>query len=48
ALPAGTRALGDPDLAIVTAIAGSRAETPAAAAPAADGAPAAEAPQTEG
>lgn len=48
ALPAGTRALGDPDLAIVTAIAGSRAETPAAAAPAADGAPAAEAPKTEG
>lgn len=29
-LPAGTRALGDPDLAIVTAIAGSRAEAPVA------------------
>ncbi|MBU3688445.1 MAG: hypothetical protein B7C54_11985 [Acidimicrobiales bacterium mtb01] len=48
ALPAGTRALGDPDLPIVTAIAGSRAETSAAAAPAAEGAPAAEAPKTEG
>lgn len=36
ALPAGTRALGDPDLPIVTAIAGSRVETPAAA-PAAEG-----------
>lgn len=29
-LPAGTRALGDPELPIVTAIAGSRAEAPAA------------------
>lgn len=39
ALPAGTRALGDPDLPIVTAIAGSRAE--AAPAPvAAEGTPA--------
>lgn len=37
-LPAGTRALGDPDLPIVTAIAGSRADTPA---PAAEAAPAA-------
>lgn len=39
-LPAGTRALGDPDLAVVTAIAGSRAEAPAPA-PAAEAAPAA-------
>lgn len=30
-LPAGTRALGDPELAIVTAIAGSRVEAPTAA-----------------
>ena len=48
ALPAGTRALGDPDSPIVTAIAGSRAEAPAAAAPAAEGAPAAEAPKSAG
>jgi large subunit ribosomal protein L25 len=41
-LPAGCRALGDPDLAIVTALAGSRAEAAAPAA-AAEGAPAAEA-----
>ncbi len=41
-LPAGCRALGDPDLAIVTAIAGSRVETPAAAA-ATEAAPAGEA-----
>lgn len=41
-LPAGTRALGDPDLAIVTALAGSKAEeAPAAAAPAAGDATAA-------
>ncbi|MFM9036175.1 MAG: 50S ribosomal protein L25 [Actinomycetota bacterium] len=42
-LPAGTRALGDPDLAIVTALAGSKIEeAPAPAAPAAgDAAPAA-------
>ena len=41
-LPAGTRALGDPDLAIVTALAGSKAEeAPAAAAPAAGDAAAA-------
>jgi len=39
-LPPGTRALGDPDLAVVTAIAGSRAEAPAPA-PAAEAAPAA-------
>ena len=31
-LPAGTRALGDPELAIVTAIAGSKAEAAPAAA----------------
>lgn len=31
-LPAGTRALGDPDLPVVTAIAGSRAEAPVVAA----------------
>ncbi|MBU3718257.1 MAG: 50S ribosomal protein L25 [Actinobacteria bacterium] len=48
ALPAGTRALGDPDSPIVTAIAGSRAEAPVAAAPAAEGAPAAEAPKSAG
>ena len=30
-LPAGTRALGDPDMPVVTAIAGSRAEAPAPA-----------------
>jgi large subunit ribosomal protein L25 len=42
ALPAGTRALGDPELAIVTAIAGSRAEAaPASAAGEAAPAPAA-------
>ena len=41
-LPAGTRALGDPDLAIVTALAGSKVEeAPAAAAPAASDAAAA-------
>lgn len=41
-LPAGTRALGDPDLAIVTALAGSKAEeAPAPAAPAAGDAAAA-------
>jgi len=41
-LPAGTRALGDPDLAIVTAITGSRAEAaPASAAGEAAPAPAA-------
>ena len=41
-LPAGTRALGDPDLAIVTALAGSKVEeAPAAAAPAAGDAAAA-------
>jgi len=34
-LPAGTRALGDDDMPVVTAIAGSKAEAPAAAAPAA-------------
>lgn len=38
-LPPGTRALGDPELAVVTAIAGSRAEAPAA--PGAEAAPAA-------
>jgi large subunit ribosomal protein L25 len=41
-LPAGCRALGDPDLAIVTAIAGSRVEAPAPAA-ATEAAPAGEA-----
>jgi large subunit ribosomal protein L25 len=41
-LPAGTRALGDPDLAIVTALAGSKVEeAPAPAAPAAGDAAAA-------
>ena len=35
-LPAGCRALGDPDMPVVTAVVGSRSETPAA--PAADGA----------
>lgn len=40
-LPAGCRALGDPDMPVVTAVVGSRSETPAA--PAADGAAAAEA-----
>lgn len=39
-LPAGTRALGDPELAIVTAIAGSRAEAAPAAAAEGDAAPA--------
>jgi len=34
-LPAGTRALGDDDMPVVTAIAGSKAEAPVAAAPAA-------------
>ncbi|MGA0879327.1 MAG: 50S ribosomal protein L25 [Ilumatobacteraceae bacterium] len=43
ALPPGTRALGDPELAVVTAIAGSRAEV---AAPAAEAAPAAGEPST--
>jgi large subunit ribosomal protein L25 len=37
-LPKGTRALGDPDLAIVTAIAGSKAEVATAAPAAAEGA----------
>lgn len=40
-LPTGCRALGDPDMPVVTAVVGSRSETPAA--PAADGAAAAEA-----
>jgi large subunit ribosomal protein L25 len=40
-LPTGTRALGDPDLAIVTAIAGSRVEVEAAPETAAEGTPAA-------
>ena len=40
-LPKGTRALGDPDLAIVTAIAGSKAEVATAAPAAAEVAPAA-------
>jgi hypothetical protein len=37
-LPKGTRALGDPDLPIVTAIAGSKAEVAPVAAPAGEGA----------
>jgi large subunit ribosomal protein L25 len=41
ALPAGTRALGDPDLPIVTAIAGSRAEAAPATVAEAEAAPAA-------
>jgi large subunit ribosomal protein L25 len=41
ALPAGTRALGDPDLPIVTAIAGSRAEAAPAPVAEAEAAPAA-------
>jgi len=40
-LPKGTRALGDPDLPIVTAIAGSKAEVAPVAAPAGEGAVAA-------
>lgn len=40
-LPTGTRALGDPDLPIVTAIAGSRAEAAPAAAAEGEAAPAA-------